>query len=109
MYASISVACACETACLAAGGYIDETVSYAIPLLAAIGRMYWWYHWAGDCIVGALLGKLCVYAVLVMMGGYGNLQVVHWAVGLVVFVAALKLTSTSKTKKEKQETENKTD
>ena len=76
-------------ASLAAGGYIVDAVFYAIPILAAVGRMYWWYHWAGDCIAGALLGNICVKIVLATMGGYGSLQGMQWLAGVFLWAAAL--------------------
>lgn len=73
---------------------------FFIVLYVAFGRIYFNYHWIGDCLGGALLAYTSSM-VMTLYKPFGEYHWYHSLIGTLIFVAAMKLTSTSKRDKSK--------
>ena len=67
--------------------------SLCIAAYGSFGRMYWFYHWAGDCIAGILLAFAASSCVDRFTGGFGQISWLQYGVGTLGFIAWMKVTS----------------
>ena len=70
--------------------------SMCVAVYAGLGRVYWWYHWIGDCVGGVALAFGASSFVDWATGGFGHITALHYGLGTLGFITFMKATGTKR-------------